>query len=232
MPSAAPQLAQSEPVTLHYFGLKGAAGTTTIVLEQGGLEYSVKIYDFPAWGAFKPQTPTGLLPLMEYSDGTMIAESGALARAAAAQAGLLGEGREFARSEMLMGMIADTWKLVGGNAPTIMTVKEGGSWNDEKKKAWEEEFQPKIKASLERFGKVLLPEGDRFTTSGDLLGELELWYRLYQLILPYGGKDKLFGDVSVLKPFYDRVSELPGPKKFSAGETKWGQQPDYFCAVP
>lgn len=50
---------------------------------------------------------------------------------------------------MLMGMTADMWKQVGGNAPTIMTV-QNGTWTPEKATAWHDEFKPKIKKLLER----------------------------------------------------------------------------------
>ena len=34
----------SESFTLHYFGIKGAASTATVVLEQGNIDYEAKGY--------------------------------------------------------------------------------------------------------------------------------------------------------------------------------------------
>ncbi len=176
------------------------------------------------------KSTTGLMPLIEYSDGTMIAESGAIARVAAARAGLLGVGRDFARSEMLIGMTSDLWKLVGGNAPTVITVAPGGAFTPEKAEAWVKEWKPKIKTSVERYVKLLLDGGDRFTTKGELIGELELWYRLYQLIEgPYA---EILDEVPALKPFYARMSALTGPKKLHENQTKFGELPNYFVPMP
>jgi len=221
------QLSQSEAFTIHYFGVRGAASVATIVLEQGGVGYKVKKYSFEEWAEFKPKSPTGFLPLIEYADGTFVGESGAISRVAAAQAGLLGEGRDFGRSEMLIGMLADTMKIAGGNVPTMMTV---GNWSPEKTEAYNKEYKPKIKASLERLPKLLLEGADRFTTNGNLLGELDLWFRLFQLVNgPYGD---LFTDIPGLKPFYDRVSKLQGPKNFDENKTQFGEIPNYFVPLP
>lgn len=221
------QLGQTEKITLHYFKMKGAAGLTTIILEQGGCDYGAKGYSFEEWQEFKSKTPNGQMPCFEYEDGTILAESGASARVAAAQAGLLGEGRDFAMSEMLMGMTSDLWKLVGGNVPTIMTVK---NWTAEKTTAWTDGFRPKVIASLDRFKKYPKGDGARFTERGDTMGELELWYRMYQLIS--GPFPDLLAEVPVLAPFYKRVSELQGPTKFATDGTKFGELPNYFVAFP
>jgi glutathione S-transferase len=221
------QLGQSEKITLHYFMIKGAIGTATICLEQGGIEYEAKAYTMEDWAAFKPKTLTGQLPCLEYEDGTMIAESGAVSRVAAAKAGLLGEGRDFAKSEMLLGMTVDLWKLVAGNVPTIITV---GNWTAEKDKAWTDEHRPKVKTSVERYVKLLVGDSARFTNRGDTLGELDLWYRLSQLV--NGAWPDLLTEVPGLKAFYERVAELQGPKKFYTDQTKFGALPAYFVPMP
>eukprot|EP00933_Yihiella_yeosuensis_P052029 TRINITY_DN50003_c0_g1_i1.p1 TRINITY_DN50003_c0_g1~~TRINITY_DN50003_c0_g1_i1.p1 ORF type:complete len:224 (-),score=64.12 TRINITY_DN50003_c0_g1_i1:194-865(-) len=222
-----PLLGQTEKITIHYFKIKGAAGAATIVMEQGGLDYGAKAYSFEEWQEFKPKTPNGQLPCFEYEDGTMLAESGSAMRVAAAQAGLLGEGRDFAKSEMLIGMTTDLWKLVGGQVPTMMTVT---NWDEAKVKTCKEETLPKIIASLGRYPKHLVGDGARFTERGDTLGELEFWYRLYQLI--NGAMPDVLTAVPELKAFYDRVSQLQGPKKFAANETKFGEMPHYFVPLP
>lgn len=220
-------LGQTEKIKIHYFGIKGAAGLATICMEQGGVDYEAQAYTGEEWGEFKPKTPNGQMPCMEFPDGTLMAESGAISRVAAAQAGLLGEGRDFAKSEMLVGMTADLWKLVAGKVPTRITVTD---WTAEKTTSYNEQDKPKIQASLERYPKHLVGDGARFTARGDTMGELELWYRMYQLI--NGPYPNLLEEVTGLKPFYERVGELQGPKKFATDATKFGELPNYFVPFP
>lgn len=224
-----PQLGQGEKIALHYFRLKGAVGVSTICLEEGGIDYSATAYSKEEWEAFKPKTPNGQLPVFEYPDGTMLSESGAMAHVAAAQADLLGEGRDFAKSEMLLGMTTDLWKLVAGNVPTIMT---SATFPPEKKAAWWKEFRPRVIASLERYPKLLTESGDAFTGLGKTLGELDLWYRLSQLVS--GPMPNLFSaseTLARLKPFYDRVAALKGPSAWTGNTTKFGEMPHYFAPI-
>lgn len=220
------QLGQNEEFTLHYFGLKGAQALSVTCLEQGDVPYTAAVYSMETWPAFKPKTPTGLLPLIEYTDGTMIPESGAVQRVCAAKAGLLGEGRDYALSEMLMGLTADLWKQVSGNVPTIMTI---GNWDADKTEAWKTTFKPKVKAQLEKYA-VFLKDGAKITSSGVSMGEMELWVRLFMLI--NGAYPTVLDDVPSLKPFYDRMSGEQGPSRLMNHKTKFGTLPDYFCPLP
>lgn len=225
--TSSPQLDQNdETFTLHYFGLKGAGALATILLEQKDVPYEAKAYSFDTWPGFKPKCPTGLLPVIEYKDGVMIPESGAISRVAACRAGLLGTGRDFAISEMLMGLNSDLWDNVKGNVPTIMTVS---NWSAEKTAKWNDEFKGKVKMQLGKYG-TFLKGGDKFTSNGCCMGEMELWLRLFMLI--NGAYPDVLTDVSSLKPFYDRMSAEKGPSKLVNHQTKFGQLPDYFCPFP
>lgn len=227
MPSQA-QLAQDEsPITLHYFGVKAAGGVATLCLEQGNVPYTAKKYDFPAWAEFKPKTPTGLLPILEYPDGMMLPESGAIQRVAAAKAGLLGTGRDYAKSEAIIGICADMMKHVQGNVPTVMTL---GDWTPEMAGKWEKDFKPKVKEILEKFASSGLLQGDKASTTGCVLGELELWYKLYQF--SNGAYPEVLAEVPSLKAFYDRMSALQGPKKLHENTTQFGELADYFVPIP
>ena len=66
------------------------------------------------WEDVKPTTPNGQLPICTLEDGSVIPESGAIMRACAAQTGLLGKGKDFVISEMLVGMTADLVKETFG----------------------------------------------------------------------------------------------------------------------
>jgi hypothetical protein len=72
------------------------------------------------WPDLKPTTPNGQLPTCTLEDGSVIPESGAIMRACAAQTGLLGTGKDFVISEMLIGMTGDLVKdTFGGYAPRL-----------------------------------------------------------------------------------------------------------------
>ena len=66
------------------------------------------------WDDVKPTTPNGQLPICTLEDGSVIPESGAIMRACAAQTGLLGKGKDFVISEMLVGMTGDLVKETFG----------------------------------------------------------------------------------------------------------------------
>ena len=77
------------------------------------------------WPDLKPNTPNGQLPICTLEDGTVIPESGAIMRACAAQTGLLGTGKDFVISEMLIGMTGDLVKETFGRlcpASAIISV--------------------------------------------------------------------------------------------------------------
>ena len=87
-------------------------------------------------------------------------------RACAAQTGLLGSGKDFIISEMLIGMVADLVKMTfgGGKVPTAFTLdkfKEA-----EAAKEFSDVTKPAALAQLAKFEKWLLPSGDKFTESG------------------------------------------------------------------
>ena len=78
--------------------------------------------DFADWGAMKPTTPTGVLPVATMADGVTIVESQAIMRQCAGAVGLLGEGPAFVKSEMLIGLTNDLNKEAGKVCPTSFTV--------------------------------------------------------------------------------------------------------------
>jgi hypothetical protein len=69
------------------------------------------------WPDLKATTPNGQLPTCTLEDGSVIPESGAIMRACAAQTGLLGTGKDFVISEMLIGMTGDLVKDTFGRLP-------------------------------------------------------------------------------------------------------------------
>eukprot|EP00927_Polykrikos_kofoidii_P081169 TRINITY_DN7833_c0_g1_i1.p1 TRINITY_DN7833_c0_g1~~TRINITY_DN7833_c0_g1_i1.p1 ORF type:complete len:221 (+),score=38.17 TRINITY_DN7833_c0_g1_i1:51-713(+) len=218
------QLGLAAPKKVTYFGVKGAAFPAQCCLEIGGVEYEGKSVTMEEWAAVKPSTPTGVLPIMELADGSVIPESGAISRVCAGAAGLLGEGKSFVISEMLAGMVADLGKKASAICPTMMTVAKF----DDAKIAAFNEGKPGVLAYLEKFNQFLLPSGDRFTESGCVFGEVELFCKLYQL------SNGAFPEAATggLAAFYNRMLALPGVKKVIDGETQFGPLMDYFVPLP
>lgn len=216
------QLSVPAPKKIIYFGVKAAGLPATMCLEVAGLPYEAQKVAMEEWKDLKPTTPTGVLPIAEFADGTKLPESGAIQRACAAAGGLLGTGKDYMISEMLMGLTADFSKKVMGNVPTIMTV---GDWTAEKTAKFNDEIKDDVLAFLKKYDQYL--SGDKFTESGVTLGEIELFCKLvmFKNAIPEvatGG----------LKPFFDRMAEVPGIKKTLAGESQFGELIDYIVAFP
>merc|ERR1719378_588594 len=95
-----------------------------LCLEVSGKPYDARVVAFDEWAALKPTTPTGVLPYADMPDGSVLAESGAIGRVIAGAAGMLGSGKDFGTSEMLVGMNTDLNKKVMAIAPTVMTIKD------------------------------------------------------------------------------------------------------------
>ncbi|CAE7547850.1 GST1 [Symbiodinium natans] len=72
---------------------------------------------------------------------------------------------------------------------------------------------------------VLLKGKDRFTASGETVGELYLWAMLHQMKLC---KPQLFSATPQLGEFYERIEKLAGVKKVVSGASTYGAWEQYF----
>jgi len=75
---------------LTYFNLTARAETIRLIFAAGGVKFEDNRIEFSAWGAMKPTTPWGSLPILEVNGKTVVGQSMALARFAAREAGLAG----------------------------------------------------------------------------------------------------------------------------------------------
>lgn len=173
----------------------------------------------------KPTTPTGSLPVIELQDGTMMGESAVCKKACAAAAGLLGEGTDFLRSELLVSLMEDLWRE--SMMPNMPSALNAGKWKEEQTKKCND-FWPKMEEKLKDLEKFMLPSKDRFTTTGVTVGEIDVWHRLHQMANGAYPQAVQGG----LKAFYDRMQEVDGVKKFRTGQSKWGQVPNLFVPMP
>jgi len=137
---------------------------------------------------------------------------------------MLGSGKDFGTSEMLVGMNTDLFKQVMAIAPTVMTMKDF----DGSKKAAFAEGKPAVMEFLQKYQKFLLPSGDRFTASGLTFGEIHLFACLYCYANgPFPEVAK--GELSA---FYNRMAAVPGIKTVIEGKSKFGNLASYLQACP
>lgn len=225
----APMLDCQMPKKVVYFNLLTPVGLPTMCcLEISRKKYEGEAVKLEDWGDLKPKTPGGQLPYAEMKDGTSICESGAIGRSVAAAAGLLGLGKDFSTSEMLVGIATDLNKEAMGCAPTIMNKDK---FDSAKKDAFPDGKQKVLDycAKAEKF--LLEKEGkpkDRFTPSGKTYGEIYLF-----CILHCHAKGALPEvATSGLKEFYDRMVEMKAIKKVLDGESKFGELAQYLVPLP
>ena len=99
-------------VKLTYFNLRGRAEPSRLLLAYGGIKYedcrlTPAFQDPKEWSELKPKTPYGSLPLLEW-DGTVIAQSMAVARFIAREVGLAGRcNMESAQIDEIIDAIND-----------------------------------------------------------------------------------------------------------------------------
>mmetsp|Transcript_31223 Transcript_31223/g.56677 ORF Transcript_31223/g.56677 Transcript_31223/m.56677 type:complete len:218 (-) Transcript_31223:296-949(-) len=76
------------PLTLHYFPLPGKGEVSRLLLTVGGVDFVDKRHS-DDWPEFKPKTPFGQMPVLEFENGELLAQSAAIELYAANIAGLI-----------------------------------------------------------------------------------------------------------------------------------------------
>lgn len=223
--NTAAQLGLAMPKKFTYFGLTSTVGLPSMIcLEVSGKPYEGKTITFDDWPKLKHSTPTGVLPFAEMPDGTVLAESGAIGRVIAGAAGMLGTGKDYGTSEMLVGMTTDLNKMVMEITPHVGNINVF----DGQKKAAFAEGKPGVMGFLPKYKKFLLPSGDRFTASGMTFGEVHLFACLYCYAKgPFPEVAK-----GGLSAFYDRMAAVPGVQQVIQGKSKFGALAPHLLACP
>jgi hypothetical protein len=85
----------------------------------------------------------------------------------------------------------------------------------------------KAVAQVAKYEKWLLPAKDRFTQSGQTVGEIDLFCKLYMLKASLPELSS-----GAMGAFYTRMEALPGIKKVLDGGSKMGVLHDYLVAMP
>jgi prostaglandin-H2 D-isomerase / glutathione transferase len=73
---------------LTYFSLAGRGEATRLALAIGGIQFEDHRVEFPQWGALKPTTPWGSLPVLKLSTGQEIAQQRSVLRLVGKEVGL------------------------------------------------------------------------------------------------------------------------------------------------
>ena len=98
-------------VKLTYFDIEGVGEKVRLALTMGGIPFEDVRVKFEEWGAMKPTTPYGQLPLMSVDDGPPMAQSDAMLRYAgtlATQRGVpLYPPEKMLEIEEGLGLVAD-----------------------------------------------------------------------------------------------------------------------------
>jgi hypothetical protein len=132
-----------------------------------------------------------------------------------------------------MGISDDLKKLVNSTAPNVMNmgIMGGGAktYSEEQAKKCVEETRPKVVATLEKIAGMLEGEAkDRFTTSGETCGEVDLLWTLHMVETVHPG---ILGS---LQAFYSRLRANAGIARYIEGTGTYStpQTPTWVLPLP
>ena len=139
------------PYKLTYFNGRGRAEHIRLVFAQAGVQYEDKRIAKEEWGALKPNTPFGYLPILEV-DGKVLSGSTPIVRFVAERHGLAGandvENAEIAGiADCLMDVVREFMKVM---------FEKDEARKAELQKRFDDEITPKYLATL---SKHVSPEG-------------------------------------------------------------------------
>lgn len=197
------------PVKLYYFALPGRAEVTRLCLHFGGTEFEDMRFGFDEWPQHKAKMPFGQCPALEV-DGKMLAQSSAMDRYLAGQAGLVpADAWQAALADQayhfchdLMQPLYDTFK-----------IKDA----DEKIKAREAVVAGPLKDKLAYATKLVEGAGGGFLAGPEVsYGDLHLFSTLSTMISGWmdGVPRTLLDDWPALKAYRNKVASHPKVKSY------------------
>ncbi|KAL5014957.1 hypothetical protein ScPMuIL_009227 [Solemya velum] len=156
---------------LTYFNFRGFAELARMVFAASGTEYEdCRVDRETEWPKLKPKTPQGQLPVLEVN-GEVIAQSGAIARFLAKEAGMMGETNwEQGQIEMATDVMGDIFAAFAS-----WFREKDETLKEEKRKKTVEETIPTVLSMIE---KMLTnnPTGQGFMVGSSLtLADLALY---------------------------------------------------------
>jgi len=153
---------------LHYFNLRGRAETSRLIFAAAGQKYDDIRYEHEQWPAYKPETPLGQMPVLEFN-GTKIPQSISIARFLAKQFNLAGKDN---LEQVKVDAVVDTI-----NDLVAVFIKTRHEPDETKKEELAKKFQteelPKHLQNLENLRKLYGNNGPFF------VGNNLTWADLY-----------------------------------------------------
>ncbi|KAI8467457.1 MAG: hypothetical protein J3K34DRAFT_430391 [Monoraphidium minutum] len=194
---------------LYYFALPGRGEVARLCCALGKLELEDMRFSFEEWQKHKPSMPLGQVPVLEV-DGKMLAQSAAIDRYLAAEAGLVPKDpwhaalsdQAYAFCNDLLQPLYDTFK-----------IKD----LDEKLKAREVAIAGPMKDKLALAAKLVEAAGDGFVGGPELShGDLNLYTTLSVLVSGWmdGVPKTLLDDYPALKAYRNKVASDPRVKAY------------------
>jgi len=185
---------------LYYFNGRGRAEVTRLVFAQAGMDYEDIRLDQDEWLDFKPKTPFGHMPVLEV-DGALLADSKAIPRFIATEAGLCGkDATEAALTDSIMYRVLEVIEMV---------IKKYMSPTQAEKDAGAKELEEKLPTALEKLTKFLC---NNRRGTGFFIGEnvtlADICFFAYFDTLVNLQPNVLDGHPK-LKALFHRVGELP-----------------------
>ena len=130
---------------LTYFDIRGRAEVIRFIFAQAGIKYEDVRITYDGWPALKPNTPYGVLPILEV-DGKVLGGNGPISRFLAERFGLAGTSDiEKAELDGIMDCLDDFTTQVGR-----FTMEEDATQKVKYKRALEEEHIPRVFGVLEK----------------------------------------------------------------------------------
>lgn len=203
----------------HYFPLMARGLSLVLVIEVGGLNEQIvsSAIQFSEWKDIKPSTPFGQLPILVREDGSMIAQSAAIANVISDKhAGLRGSNdKDFAMSQTLISEAEDLYTLLQRYQPTIYV----------KQKETPEVFWKTVCPDHLKRLESLIGESKAFTTSNFTCGELYLFGMVHQMVLV---QSACLADFPGVSGWYETVLAHPAVQMVLKGESSIGPLAQYF----
>eukprot|EP00882_Tetradesmus_deserticola_P019729 GHRQ01021260.1.p1 GENE.GHRQ01021260.1~~GHRQ01021260.1.p1 ORF type:complete len:171 (+),score=41.97 GHRQ01021260.1:151-663(+) len=127
-------------LTLHYFDFPGRAEPARLMLTLSGVEFTDKRFTYAEWPDIQPSMPFHQVPVLELSDGRILAQMAAIDRYCASLTGMLpADALTLAQVEQGYFFMNDIWEPIA----TAMTANRNPEASEEDKaKAWQQLLQP------------------------------------------------------------------------------------------
>ncbi|KAG2433085.1 hypothetical protein HYH02_012789 [Chlamydomonas schloesseri] len=205
------------PLKLHYFAGPGRAEVSRLLFTIGGIPFEDVTYTFATYGEFKPKTPFGQVPVLEFEDGRMLAQSGAIDRYVAKLAGLYPEDpKDAAFADMVvfhmndfMDLFSPTWQMPAEEKVKARQDILAGKGGD------------KLKA-LEKIIEKAEAEGGGYVAGGKLsFGDVVVYTYLSGITSSAmdGIPKDLLNAYPALKAFRNKLANHPAIKAYYAAKT-------------